>query len=94
MTKDNKSNNNSNHQSIKIKPSDLKQKIDNGEDVFILDVRTQEEYESWKSSYNGYNDSLLLPIDTLNSYSSSNALSQIPQDKQIVTLCSHGNRSM
>jgi glyoxylase-like metal-dependent hydrolase (beta-lactamase superfamily II)/rhodanese-related sulfurtransferase len=94
MTKDNKSNNNSNHQSIRIRPFDLKQKIDNGEDVFILDVRTQEEYESWKLTYNGHNDSLLLPIDTLSSCSSSNALSQIPQDKLIVTLCSHGNRSM
>jgi glyoxylase-like metal-dependent hydrolase (beta-lactamase superfamily II)/rhodanese-related sulfurtransferase len=94
MTKDNKSNNNSNHQSIRIKPSDLKQKIDNGEDIFILDVRTQEEYESWKLSYNGHNDSLLLPIDTLSSCSSSKSLLQIPQDKQIVTLCSHGNRSM
>jgi rhodanese-related sulfurtransferase len=53
----------------------------------------QEEYESWKLSYNGHNDSLLLPTDRLNSFS-SNAFSQIPQDKQIVTLCSHGNRSM
>jgi hypothetical protein len=40
MTNDNRRNN-SNHQSIKIGPSDLKQKIDNGEYVFILDVRTR-----------------------------------------------------
>ena len=97
MTSDSSSSNNDNnnnyHQRVQIKPSDLKQKIDSHEDVFILDVRTQEEYESWKLSYNGYDNSLLVPIDTLRS-SSSNVLSQIPKGKEIVTLCSHGNRSM
>lgn len=89
----NNNDNNNYHQRVQIKPSDLKQKIDSHEDVFILDVRTQEEYESWKLSYNGYDNSLLVPLDTLRS-SSSNVLSQIPKGKEIVTLCSHGNRSM
>jgi Rhodanese-related sulfurtransferase len=62
--------------------------------MFLSSMSEQEEYESWKLSYNCHNDSLLLPTDRLNSFSSSNAFSQIPQDKQIVTLCSHGNRSM
>jgi glyoxylase-like metal-dependent hydrolase (beta-lactamase superfamily II)/rhodanese-related sulfurtransferase len=75
---------------IQISPSSLKQKIDNCEDIFILDVRTKMEHESWRMSFNGYRDSLLAPIDTL---SSPHALEKIPKDKQVVTLCSHGIRS-
>ena len=76
---------------IQISPSSLKQKIDNCEDIFILDVRTKMEHKSWRMSFNGYHDSLLVPIDTL---SSPNALEKIPKDKQVVTLCSHGIRSV
>jgi glyoxylase-like metal-dependent hydrolase (beta-lactamase superfamily II)/rhodanese-related sulfurtransferase len=80
----------SNH-NLQIKPEDLKKKIDKGEDIFILDVRNPEEHKSWKVSYDKYQDSSVIPIDAL---SSPDALKQIPKDKQIVTFCGHGNRSM
>lgn len=40
-----------NNNSVEIKPADLKEKIDTGKDVFILDVRTPEEYPAWHISY-------------------------------------------
>jgi glyoxylase-like metal-dependent hydrolase (beta-lactamase superfamily II)/rhodanese-related sulfurtransferase len=88
MTGDNKSKSDTN---LQIKPAELKKKIDSGEDIFILDVRNPEEHESWKVSYDRYQDTALIPIDTL---SSPETLKQIPKDKQVVTFCGHGNRSM
>src|SRR5829696_4141338 len=91
MTDDNKDNSNSNNSLLQIKPYDLKKRIDEGEDIFILDVRTPEEHKSWKVSYDRYQDSSVIPIDAL---SSADSLKQIPKDKEIVTFCGHGNRSM
>lgn len=88
MTGDNKSKNDTN---LQIEPAELKKKIDSGEDIFILDVRNPEEHESWKVSYDRYRDTPVIPIDAL---SSPEALKQIPKDKQVVTFCGNGNRSM
>jgi glyoxylase-like metal-dependent hydrolase (beta-lactamase superfamily II)/rhodanese-related sulfurtransferase len=76
---------------LEIEPATLKQKIDRGEDIFILDVRTPEEYQAWKISYDRHKDLPLIPIDQL---SSKKALNQIPRDKEIAIVCSHGYRSM
>src|SRR5919198_3455578 len=91
MVKDNKKADNANGGSLQIKAENLKQKIDKGEDIFILDVRTPEEHKAWNISYGKYKDSSLIPIDDL---SSPGALTHIPRDKEIVTFCAHGNRSM
>jgi glyoxylase-like metal-dependent hydrolase (beta-lactamase superfamily II)/rhodanese-related sulfurtransferase len=92
MIEDNKNNSNSNNDSLlQIKPDNLKKRIDKGEDIFILDVRTPEEHKSWKISYDRYQDSSVIPIDAL---SSADSLKQIPKEKEIVTFCGHGNRSM
>lgn len=37
-----------------IKPDDFKKKIGTGEDVFILDVRNQQEHDMWSLSYDRY----------------------------------------
>lgn len=77
---------------LEIEASKLKEKLDNGEDVFILDVRTPEEHEAWKLSYDKYQKTPVIPIDKL--VSSQNLVTkQIPKDKEIVTLCAHGHRS-
>ncbi|MCI0557646.1 MAG: MBL fold metallo-hydrolase, partial [Nitrososphaera sp.] len=66
--------------------------MDKGEDVFILDVRTQEEHDAWKLSYDRYQKTPVIPIDKL--VNSQNSVGQqIPKDKEIVTLCAHGQRS-
>jgi glyoxylase-like metal-dependent hydrolase (beta-lactamase superfamily II)/rhodanese-related sulfurtransferase len=76
---------------LSIKPNELKKKIYQGEDIFILDVRNSEEHKPWKISYDRYPDSQLIPIDELPSLES---LKKIPKDKEIITFCARGNRSM
>jgi glyoxylase-like metal-dependent hydrolase (beta-lactamase superfamily II)/rhodanese-related sulfurtransferase len=91
MVEDNEKGKENGNHSLQIKAENLKQKIDRGEDIFILDVRTSEEHKAWNISYDKYKDSSLIPIDDL---SSPSALTRIPRDKEIVTFCAHGNRSM
>jgi glyoxylase-like metal-dependent hydrolase (beta-lactamase superfamily II) len=79
--------------SLEIDAKKLKEKLDSGEDVFILDVRTQEEYDAWKLSYDKHDKTPLIPIDRL-FMSQKTIAEKIPKDKEIITLCAHGNRSM
>jgi glyoxylase-like metal-dependent hydrolase (beta-lactamase superfamily II)/rhodanese-related sulfurtransferase len=79
--------------SQEIEPTELKKKIDKHEDIFILDVRTPQEYESWKLSYDNHENPKLIPVDRL-FLNDSDLLKEIPKDKEIVTVCAHGNRSM
>jgi rhodanese-related sulfurtransferase len=51
--------------------------------VFLLDVRTQEE---WDSQY--VPGATLIPLDQL-----ENRLAELPQDQEIVVMCRSGNRS-
>ena len=44
----------SNRSNMVIKPSELKKKIDDGDDFFILDVRTKQEHDMWSISYDKY----------------------------------------
>jgi glyoxylase-like metal-dependent hydrolase (beta-lactamase superfamily II) len=76
-----------------IKADALKKKIDNKDNIFILDVRTPQEYESWKLSYENHDAPKLIPVDRLLSQLPS-MLDEIPKDKEIITICAHGNRSM
>ena len=76
-----------------IDPEELKKKIDNNEDIFLLDVRTPQEYEAWRISYENHNNPKLIPVDRL-FMKDPTLLEEIPKDKEIVTVCAHGNRSM
>jgi glyoxylase-like metal-dependent hydrolase (beta-lactamase superfamily II)/rhodanese-related sulfurtransferase len=76
-----------------INPSDLKKKIDNNEDIFILDVRTPQEYEAWRLSYERHKTPKLIPVDSLLAQGSP-LIEEIPKDKEIITICAHGIRSM
>ena len=76
-----------------IIPADLKKKMDNNEDIFILDVRTPQEYESWRLSYDKHETPKLIPVDSLLA-KDSHLIKEIPKDKEIITICAHGIRSM
>ena len=76
-----------------IDPEELKKKIDNNENIFLLDVRTPQEYEAWRISYENHNNPKLIPVDRL-FMKDPTLLKEIPKDKEIVTVCAHGNRSM
>jgi glyoxylase-like metal-dependent hydrolase (beta-lactamase superfamily II)/rhodanese-related sulfurtransferase len=75
---------------IEIEPSDLKFKMDAGENLYILDVRTPEEYKTWKISYDKHLEPSLVPLDKL---SSEEQIKNIPKDREVITVCSHGMRS-
>ncbi len=64
--------------------------MDSGENLYILDVRTPEEYRSWKISYNKQVEPSLVPLDKL---SSAEQIRNIPRDMEVITVCSHGMRS-
>jgi rhodanese-related sulfurtransferase len=69
---------------IQISPEEAYQMIMEDEDVFLLDVRTQEEYEE------GYIEgATLIPVSDL-----AGRLDEVPKDKKIVIYCRTGNRSM
>ena len=61
---------------------DLKQRIDNGETVFILDVREPFEYQI--ANIGG----TLIPMNDV-----PQRLSEIPRDREIVVQCKSGGRS-
>ncbi len=60
--------------------------IKRNEDVFLLDVREPQEYAEFKIP-----GAVNIPLSRLFMPGSQ---SEIPKDKKIVTICSHGNRSM
>ncbi len=51
--------------------------------VFLLDVRTQEEWESFHAP-----NTTLIPLDEL-----ANRVDELPKDQEIVVVCRSGNRS-
>lgn len=64
-----------------ISVSDAYTKYESG--VFVLDVRTQEEWNEFHAP-----NTTLIPLDQL-----SARLSEIPRDREIVVVCRSGNRS-
>jgi len=68
---------------LRILPKELKKKIENCEEIFLLDVRNPEEAKLANIA-----GSFLIPFSELKS-----RISEIPNDKQIITYCHHGKRS-
>ena len=64
-----------------ISVEDAHTKYQNG--AFVLDVRTQEEWNEYHAP-----NTTLIPLDQLQA-----RLSEVPQDKEIVVVCRSGNRS-
>jgi rhodanese-related sulfurtransferase len=67
--------------SADVSPVDGYQLVQNG--AFLLDVRTQDEWDQYHAI-----GATLIPLDQL-----PNRLSELPKDKQIVVICHSGNRS-
>lgn len=53
------------------------------EDVYFLDVRTQEEWDQFHAP-----EATLIPLDQL-----PNRLNEVPKGEQVVVICRTGNRS-
>ena len=74
-------------QDPKISSKDLKEAIEEDKvkrgEIFLLDVREPEEFKEWNIE-----GSKNIPLSQI-----SNSLHEIPKDKEIITICPHGNRS-
>lgn len=67
-----------------ISPQELRQKLDENQVLFLLDVREQSEYDIVHLE-----GARLVPLNTLPQH-----LDSIPSDKEIVVYCHHGQRSL
>ncbi len=68
-----------------MKPTDLKEKMNQGQDVLLLDVREQDEFQSGDTVEGAQN----MPMGRVFLEASKGAL---PKDKKIVTICKAGTR--
>ena len=66
-----------------IMPDHLTEKL---EDVFLLDVRNSDEFSEYKIP-----GSINIPLGDL---FDASTLQKIPKDREVVTICPHGNRAM
>ena len=64
---------------------ELKEKLDRGDDIIVLDVRSEDEF---KRSHISSEKVVNIPLLELRE-----RLSEIPRDKEIVTVCALGLRS-
>ena len=66
-----------------ISPKELKESLDNGDKLVLVDVR-----EEWEYSLAKLGGSILIPLGTL-----TQSLGQLDRDSEIIAICHHGMRS-
>ena len=69
-----------------MKVSDLKEKLNNNEDVTILDVREQDEFDAGEGGIEGSQN---IPMGQVFVEAQQGNL---PKDKKIITVCKTGGR--
>ncbi|TYL37001.1 MBL fold metallo-hydrolase [Natronococcus pandeyae] len=76
-----------------VDPDDLKERIDAGEDVTLLDTRMKSDYDEWR--IDGENvESINVPyFEFLDEEIDDDVLAQIPDDREITVLCAKGGSS-
>ncbi|WP_435069701.1 MBL fold metallo-hydrolase [Haloplanus sp. C73] len=76
-----------------VDPETLKDRIDAGEDVTLLDARMQSDYEEWR--IHGENvTSINIPyFEFLEDDIYEDVLEQIPDDREVTVLCAKGGAS-
>lgn len=75
-----------------ITPEELKERIDSGENVFILDVRSEEDFDEWH--IDGENVTIVnYPYFQLLDRIPKDLLSDLPHTQKITVLCAKGGSS-
>src|SRR6056297_480083 len=76
-----------------VTPETLKSRIDAGEEVTLLDVRAQSEYEEWHIDGDSV-ESINIPyFEFLEDEIDEDVLAQIPDDRDVTVLCAKGGSS-
>ncbi|WP_226042055.1 MBL fold metallo-hydrolase [Natrinema sp. DC36] len=76
-----------------VSPDRLKERIDAGDDVTLLDTRMESEYEEWRIDGETV-ESINVPyFEFLDDEIDDDVLAQIPDDREITVLCAKGGSS-
>ncbi|KPN29127.1 hydroxyacylglutathione hydrolase [Halolamina pelagica] len=76
-----------------IAPETLKDRIDNGESVTLLDTRMESEYEEWRIDGETV-ESINIPyFEFLEDEIDEDVLDQVPDDREVTVLCAKGGSS-
>lgn len=79
-------------EAVEIAVEEFKRKLDRGEITFILDLRLEDEFASWRIEGR-------MPVETLNIPQldfvgeEDKFLSRLPKDREIILVCAHGGAS-
>ena len=76
-----------------VTPEALRDRIDNGEDVFVLDARMSSEYEEWHIEGETVESVNVPYFEFLDEEIPEEALEQIPADRTVTVVCAKGGAS-
>ncbi len=79
-------------QPVTVTSEEFKKKLDAGEIKFIFDLRNRDDFAGWKVEGRTEIDSLNIPQEEFVG-EEDNHLSKFPKDRQILTVCAHGDSS-
>jgi glyoxylase-like metal-dependent hydrolase (beta-lactamase superfamily II) len=76
-----------------VDPDTLKDRIDAGEDVTLLDARMQSDYEEWRIDGENVTSINVPYFEFLEDDIDEDVLEQIPDDREVTVLCAKGGAS-
>ena len=76
-----------------VAPKTLKDRIDDGEDVTLLDARMQSDYEEWRIDGENVTSINVPYFEFLDDEIDDSVLEQIPDDREVTVLCAKGGAS-
>ncbi|WP_123619640.1 MBL fold metallo-hydrolase [Halorubrum sp. CSM-61] len=76
-----------------VDPETLKDRIDAGEDVTLLDARMQSDYEEWRIDGENVTSINVPYFEFLEDDIDADVLEQIPDDREVTVLCAKGGAS-
>ncbi|TKX62809.1 MBL fold metallo-hydrolase [Halorubrum sp. ASP1] len=76
-----------------VAPESLKDRIDAGEDVTILDTRMQSDYEEWRIDGENVTSINVPYFEFLEDEIDDDVLDRIPNDREVTVLCAKGGAS-
>ncbi|AGB39400.1 MBL fold metallo-hydrolase [Natronococcus occultus] len=76
-----------------VAPSELKARIDAGEDVTLLDARMESDYEEWRIDGDTVESVNIPYFEFLDEEIDADVLATIPDDREVTVLCAKGGAS-
>ena len=76
-----------------VDPESLKDRIDAGEDITLLDARMQSDYDEWRISGDNVTSINIPYFEFLEDDIDTEVLDQIPDDRELTVLCAKGGAS-